>query len=364
MAIDFKPSGFQRLAPLTARVVLGVFAAFTIVCVATTLSPLVIDNTRVEHEGEGDIPLYWADIKRMRAGESYYEALSHELRPRGYPTKSVFNWRSPLPVWLVAKLPDPGGRVLLCIATAGVFVYGFRILEREGGVGAILLGMPLLFGSLAPVWMGDLYVVTELWGGVFIALSLCSYGVDRRLMGVTTGIAAQFARELSCVYTVIAMCLACRERRWKELAGWTLGMAVYAAYWYQHYVNVQPWIRPDDLAHHHGWVRFNALPFILATAHMNCLLLAFPQWVIGFYFPLAMLGLASWSTPTGTRIGLTMAGYVVFFGIVGQSFNQYWGAIHAPLLCFGFAMAPAALRDLWHAAQLGTAGRRATIPAA
>lgn len=364
MAIEFKPTSFKRLEPRSARCVLVAYALFTLACLATTLSPLVIDNTRIEREGEGDIPLYWAEIKRMRAGESYYEALAHELRPRGYPTKSVFNWRSPLPAWLIARLPDPGGRVLLCLATAGVFVFGFRILEREGGVGAILVGMPLLFGALAPVWMGDLYVVTELWAGVFITLSICALGVGRRLLGVTTGITAQFVRELSGVYSLVAMYLACRQRRWKELVGWTLGMVAYAGFWYQHYANVLPWIRADDLAHEHGWVRFNALPFVLATAHMNCLLLAFPQWIVALYFPLAMLGLASWSSPTGTRFGLTMAGYVVAFAVVGDSFNQYWGAIHAPLLCFGFAFAPAALRDLWRASQLQIARMPIAGPAA
>ena len=41
------------------------------------------------------------------------------------------------------------------------------------------------------------------------------------------------------------------------------------------------------------------------------------------------------------------------FAVIGQSFNQYWGSLIAPLLCFGVARFPASLRDLWQVASFG-----------
>ena len=83
---------------------------------------------------------------------------------------------------------------------------------------------------------------------------------------------------------------------------------------------------------------------------MNAYLLLLPQWVTAIYLVAALVGLAGWSTPLGTRIGLTVCLYLMAFAVVGQSFNQYWGALIAPLLCFGVARLPASIGDLCRAA--------------
>ncbi len=59
-----------------------------------------------------------------------------------------------------------------------------------------------------------------------------------------------------------------------------------------------------------------------------------------------MLGLTGWDSPAGRRIAAATAGYAVGLSLVGQEFNQYWGALVAPLWCFGVARFPAVLRDL------------------
>jgi hypothetical protein len=75
-----------------------------------------------------------------------------------------------------------------------------------------------------------------------------------------------------------------------------------------------------------------------------------PQWVTAIYLVAAMVGLAGWNTPLGSRIGLSVCLYVMAFAVVGQSFNQYWGSLIAPLLCFGVVRFPASLGDLCRAA--------------
>jgi hypothetical protein len=92
---------------------------------------------------------------------------------------------------------------------------------------------------------------------------------------------------------------------------------------------------------------------------MNSYLLVLPQWVTAVYLVAALTGLAGWNTPLGTRIGLSACLFLGLFAFVGQSFNQYWGALVAPLLCFGVARTPRTLADLWHAATASAASRSA-----
>ena len=85
-----------------------------------------------------------------------------------------------------------------------------------------------------------------------------------------------------------------------------------------------------------------------------------PQWITAVYLVAALVGLAGWNTPLGTRIGLTVCLFLMGFAMVGQSFNQYWGFLIGPLLCFGVARFPASMRDLWHVASPTARHRHAT----
>jgi len=134
-------TGYARLAPFQARVVLGLLAVATVLSVAITLSPLGTTRVGNDSPGEGDVALYWAEVERIRAGEGYYEAAAVELVERGYPTRSVFNWRTPLPMWMIGKLPSAVlGKGLLGLLALAVIVLGFEALAREQGHG---LGKPV-----------------------------------------------------------------------------------------------------------------------------------------------------------------------------------------------------------------------------
>ena len=62
-------------------------------------------------------------------------------------------------------------------------------------------------------------------------------------------------------------------------------------------------------------------------------------------------GLAGWRGELGNRVALTVTAYVLLFMVAGRSDNTYWGLLYAPLLPFGWVMAPAAFHDLWNAAR-------------
>jgi hypothetical protein len=175
-------------------------------------------------------------------------------------------------------------------------------------------------------------------------------------LGVSLGLAALFFRELALPYCVLSAAIAWwHGRRW-ELAAWAIGLVAWLAFFALHWWQVSGLILPDAISHRHGWIRFGGAGFVISTAQMNAYLLLLPQWATAAYLVMALVGFGGWSTPLGTRIGLTTCLLLAAFAMVGQSFNQYWGALIAPLLCFGVVRFPASLRDLLRAAGLTRAG--------
>ena len=328
--------------------------------VGVTLSPLRSGFADAPDRGPGDVGLYRAEADRIRAGEAYYDAIATELRQRGYPTRSVFNWRTPLPVWLIGKLPANAGGDLL-LGGLGLVLIGltFHLLANEGSLATAGLGVLLLSGALLPCVLGELSVMSELWSGVLIALSAVLFGLKRNTAAVLAGLAALFFRELAAPYCLLCIVLATGERRWRELAQWGTGLAAYAVFYAWHVSQVLPRIGADDLAHAEGWLRLAGAGFLISTAQMNIYLLLLPQWVAAVYLAATLVACACWNTPAGRRISLTIVGYSVGFSLVGNDFNQYWGSLTAPLMCLAAARFPATLRSLWHDADWSALFRRA-----
>lgn len=375
------PTPLRRLPPPIARAVLALAALLACLAAGWTFSPWANNRAGQQMGRASDVDLYRAEVARMASGEGYYAAAAAELRHRGYPTRSVFNWRTPLPLWMFAQSLDPrwGKAVLIglglllaalayalaarddarrtpplaSLAAAGETNPSFPAMgvgrQSFSPTGALLVAA--LTGPLLLCMLGDIYLMPELWAGVLIAISLCLYGLDRRGWAVACGLAALAVRELALPYCLLCLAWAWRERQRGEVYGWLLGMAAYAAGYALHVAAVSGWIRPDDTAHAHGWVRCGGLGFLLATVQINAYLLVLPQWVSGLWFAAAMIGLTGWDSAAGKRIAAATAGYAVGLSLVGQEFNQYWGALVAPLWCFGVARFPPVLRDLISAAR-------------
>jgi hypothetical protein len=347
-------TGFARLTPWQARAVLAAWALLAGICLAMLPVPLPPCDAREESNNNGDVALYRAEVERVRAGENYYQVAGQELVARGYPTASVFNWRTPLPMWLIGKLPHPlWGKALLGLLALGLLLAAFEASSRQQSNiyrGALPLVL-LMCGPLLPCLLGDLYVMPVLWAGMLIGLSVCAYGLERPYLGATAGVAAVFFRELALPYCLLGALLAAWQRRRGELLVWLAGMAGWACFFALHWLEVKQMIGPQAVAHREGWVQFGGLAFVQATMQMNACLLLLPQWVTALYFAAAMLGLAGWHSPLGLRTTLTVCLFAVAFSIVGHDFNRYWGLLVAPLVCFGVVRFPASLADLFAAAR-------------
>lgn len=141
---------FANIDAKYARIVLAAFCVFTIACVYISLS-----NHRIAFNDRDATPsdqdLYWAEVDLIAEGHGYYEAASVELTARGYPTQSVFNWRMPLPMWLLGNLPRPEyGKWLLGAFAMTLLFVGIIIGIQEGTwLQAALLGV-FLGGAIIP----------------------------------------------------------------------------------------------------------------------------------------------------------------------------------------------------------------------
>jgi hypothetical protein len=331
-----------------ARMLLILFVLVALALVAVALSPLAEGFADATNRGPSDLDLYQAEVTRIHAGESYYDAAAAELVARGYPTRSLFNWRTPLPVWLIGKLPEPlVGSILLAAVALLLVALGFALLADEGGLRQGLLGVALLSGALLPCFLGEPALLSELWSGILLATSAVLFARQWRTAGVLAGLAALFFRELAAPYVLVCLGLSVSERRYRELGLWLAGLAAYGVFYFVHAGEVWSRITPDALAHENGWLRLGGAGFLVSTSQMNAYLLLLPQWVTAFFLACALLGAATWNSPGGRLIGLTVAAYTIAFATVGNDFNQYWGCMTAPLLALSAARAPAALQAAW-----------------
>ncbi len=341
----------HRSRRIQAMVLLGLFAATAAFFAAVSLSPLAEGFADAPDRGAGDLGLYAAEVGRIFGGQSYYDAAAQELAARGYPMRSVFNWRTPLPVWLIAMLPEPlVANVLLVGVALMLVVLSFALLADEGGTAQGLVGVLLLSGALLPCFLGEPVLLSELWSGLFVALSAVCFARERRAVAIGIGLAALFFRELAAPYVLVCIAQAAWERRFRELGYWGLGLAAYAAFYAWHVSQVLPRIPADAHAHDAGWLRLGGAGFLIATAQMNAYWLLLPQWVAAVFLAAALVGAATWNTPGGRLIGFTIAAYSAAFAVVGNDFNQYWGCQIGPLLCLAAARAPFVLHVCWRIA--------------
>lgn len=346
-----------------ALALLAVTAGLSLWCLLLALMQQTL-STPGAGQKSNDRALYHAIVERVRAGEEYYDAAGTELRARRYPTGSLFNWRTPLYAWVIGKAPEATwAQAVLVLAALATLLLAYTEVQREAGMQMGVAGLLLLVSALAWTVNGQVYLFTELWAGVLIALSVFLYGQEKWLLGCAAGLLALFFRELALLYCLLALLLAVWQQRRAEVVAWIVGLALYGIYLAWHGYQVAERLTSADRVHPDGWMQFGGLRFVIGTCHMNVLLINLPAWMTALCLPLSLLGWAGWRSPTGLRGGLTLAGYVTAFLVVGNpAFNCYWGLMFAPHFIFGLLWAPHALRDTWvavsHSGQQGSLGTR------
>ena len=276
--------------------------------------------------GIGDVATFKAMVERLRAGGTYYEVFGDELRHRGYPARSVFDWRTPLLLSTLARVPDLVSRGLL--AGAGLLLLAATIRmtahEKVWVAGSVIMQA----GAVLPVMTHGALFMGEPWCGILIGLSVCMYTFKRPGAGIGLALLALFLRELAAPYCVGCSVVALAQRRWREVGGWLGGAGLYAAYYAWHAVQVRAHQLASDLAHESSWLNVGDLTSLLGKAGWHPWLLAAPSWATALALAVVVLGVVEARTPLHARLASGV--YLGYFLVAGQSFNGYWGLVAWP----------------------------------
>ena len=287
--------------------------------------------------GDDDVSLHRAIVARLAQGEGYYEATGVELRARGYPTRSVFNWRTPLLFTVVSRAPAVARAVLIGL---GVLLLVATILEFSPQPPYVVIAAAVAQAGAIPITAvpGAIYL-HEVWAGALIAVSVWLYLRKRWLAAAFVGLLALFVRELAAPFCVVAGLLAIQGRRWREAGVWAIGACIYGAFYWLHVGHVYAHLRPGDLAHGDSWVQWGGLHFILSTLRWNGWLTVAPPSGAAVALTVLVAGLIDGRVDLHLR--LACVAYLGLFAVAGHEFNNYWGAIplmvYPMLFAFGIA---------------------------
>jgi len=314
-----RPTGRGR-----RRRFLVVCALAAVYALAWQMTPILDLSERHPAAGTTDMSLYKDVVRDIRNGGTYYEVLGSALRAHNYPVRSIFNWRPPWLLQGLASVPDWCGRLLLALLAGVTIVNATTILRRE------MPGSLFVINAAVPAAAAESVFFAEIWAGLLIALSAVAYAKDKRIQGVLWGVAALFIRELAAPYCIVATLIAVREKRWREVAAWSAGIAVYGLFFAVHAWRVVQHMHPDDPANVNSWVYFGGLPFLFQIWRTDGLFLLFPRPV--FAFVVVGIIVSWWSRRMPVHVRSTVILYSICFLVVGLPFNTYWGFMLAPVM--------------------------------
>jgi hypothetical protein len=265
-----------------------------------------------------DRPLFLAVVRRLQSGESYYAAMGTELQRRGFPSASIFNWRTPLHLSVLAFFGVTGGAIVL----GSLLIAAVVLLLRPPSA-------PLLVLVAGPlVGMGGVVYFGEAWAGAFVALSLAAYRRHAWVSGACCGVLAVFFREIAVVYALVSGGLAFKARRKMESAIWMIGGILYAFYFFSHAQAAQAAMLLGAKAHS-SWVQWGGLPFVVGTVKWYAWVAIAPTILGPLVVSVGLLGVLSDRMSTQGR--LSLVAYIAAFAMVGHDFNTYWGLVTVPL---------------------------------
>jgi hypothetical protein len=340
------------VTPMRARALLAAWIVIALTASLLEIRQTPVPAARSVRTAAGDVALFRAVMARVRAGEPYHRALAAELRPRKYPTASVFNWRTPALYRLTGFLYPDAVRALL-VGLGGLVLVATGIAMKARSAPALAGALFLQLGAVVTVMVPSAPLMTEAWAGMLLALSICAYQLRAWRTAAFIGMLALFVRELAAPYVVVCALLAVRRRRWAEVTIWVAGALMYFMYYWWHVHEVWGLQQPGDLAHAQSWLYGGGPAFLLRTLRTNAWLLVSPGWLPSASFLLATLIAACLSGQTAPHLRLTVLTYLSLFLVVGQPFNDYWGLLTAPIWALAAADGVDALRT-WAA----TARRR------
>ena len=297
-------------------------------------------------QDNADLILYENIVRRVASGEAYYSTAADELRRGNYPLKPFIVFRLPTLAVVSAWL----GRAPLlalqwCLFAAMLAAWWVRLDGAFADRGRRISAVMLAAAGVAAAVTGRYLYLHEVWAGALIALSLALHRPGQWGWSVAAGALALAIRELALPYVLLMAALALWRRDWRESAGWTLVVALFACAMLFHQAAVAQVVLPSDPASP-GWAAMAGWPGMLRAFHLAGPLRWLPAVVAAPIVILTLFGWGSWKSFTGIAATLLYLGYGLAFMLFGRTDNFYWGLIVAPAFLVGLAFIPTAASDL------------------
>ena len=202
---------------------------------------------------------------------------------------------------------------------------------------------------LAPIAV-SLTPMSEAWCGLLItlALGLTLWRHAVWWLPVLVIAAALALRELALPFLLLAAAFALWERRWKELAAWTVVLVLFAAGLVWHALNVAAVQLPTDL-HSPGWAGGLGLRAVLLALANTTILHELPMQLALVVALLPALGWLALEGREGRFAALLLFGYALMIALFSRSDNFYWGFLMVPAWFAGLALVPRAAIQLTRA---------------
>lgn len=310
-----------------------VLAGLAILAVAALRTERPVASTT--NPDDGDVVAYQELIGGLRTGTPYYAAVGTVLRTRHYASREIFNWRTPAFFLALAALPDGATHGLLVILGIALALLTFVTSWTDGPIVrwvSVVAQIGILILLVAP----QAIVMSELWIGILLALSLCAYRLQHWPVAVVVAVLALFLRELAAPYCVACGLIAVSHRHWREVAAWTVSACLYAGYYAIHAIHVAQYRLPTDPGHGSSWLELGGLHSLLDKVHFSYWLIMTPWPSTVLALVLIVAGIFNIRTPAHVR--WTAASFVLFFLLAGKNFDTYWGLAAWPVwaVCCGY----------------------------
>jgi hypothetical protein len=280
-----------------------------------------------------DSALYSAVTGRVARGEPYYSTLSAELRGRGYPSGSVFNWRPPTLILMLAHARI-ASYLLLMALVIGVIWGTLRLFFREAPE-VMIFALLMQVGAAASAFNPLAFTLHETWAGLCIALSVILYAFQRFTPAALAIIAGLFVRELVAPYALACAVISVYRRRRSEMVVFAIGGMAWLSFHAWHAMAATNAMAAGALEHP-SWIQWGGPRFFLATVGFGGWLYLLPPWVSAIAAVLLVASIWSPLNASHARIGAFT--YATFFMVAGQQFNQYWGLLVAPTWSIGYGL--------------------------
>jgi hypothetical protein len=360
---------FARWTPLPARLGLLALVLLLIASALVPLNPPEGGRPPIPVDAQGkplidpeeydqDIALYEAAIRRIEAGEHYYDFIAAEHRQRDYPVRPGLSVRLPTLAYIEAGLNrlHLGVPAAVLLMLAAILVW-WRRFGEEPGVGRLRrVATALAFVGASLMLNRHYYSLHELWAGMLL---MVSFGLHRvrtserpgRWIGAWLWAAlALFIREHALPFVLLMGATAVWRREWREAAAWGALTVAFLGVMAVHLHIVSQLVLPSDPSGD-SWLALRGLSGWLGNVVQSSNLRLLPHAIAGPLVILTTLGWAGWRTPAGTFGFLISVGYGLAFIIAGRWDNFYWGAMVAPMLTPGLAFAPRAIGSLVRSAR-------------